>query len=186
MPEVILSSSITFAAVDDLTVEKKTSGFSQSYSPLREALYLLMIEKPVENIAGNLTVKTYNLVKVDGTNEREVLHTTHTVEKITDAATYRDFLIQGLFIGEGKIKIGCKFATNLIGPAWAASTSYSLGALVEPTTPNNFVYECVVAGTSGTVEPTWPTTEGETVVDNTVTWKCWSKAVTVKFKLYRL
>ena len=183
----ITSGSIAFVVADNKTVEKKTDAISLTTKIVHpDSLYLLAIEKPIKDPAGNLTANTYNIIKIDETNARDVLHTTHTVEKITGADTYRNFIIQGLFIGEGKIKIGCKFAVNLVGSTWAASTSYSLGALVEPTTPNNFVYECVVAGTSAATEPSWPTTEGETVDDNTVTWKCWSKAVTVKFKLYRL
>jgi len=41
---------------------------------------------------------------------------------------------------------------------WLASTAYALGALVKPTTYNGHKYECTTAGTSGTTEPTWPTT----------------------------
>ena len=54
--------------------------------------------------------------------------------------------------------------------AWAASTSYSVGDTVVPTTPNGHIYVCEVAGDSGSAEPTWPT-DGSTVVDNTVTWR---------------
>jgi len=56
---------------------------------------------------------------------------------------------------------------------WAASTAYSLGAIVKPTGGySGCVYECTTAGTSGTTEPTWPTADGGTVADNTVTWTC--------------
>lgn len=57
-------------------------------------------------------------------------------------------------------------------PAWAATTAYSLGDRVEPTTPNTYVYEVTTAGTSGGSEPTWPTTVGSTVVDGTIVWTC--------------
>lgn len=55
---------------------------------------------------------------------------------------------------------------------WEAATSYSLGDLIEPTTPNGLVYKCTTAGTShATTEPTWPTSGiGSTVADNTVVW----------------
>ncbi len=55
---------------------------------------------------------------------------------------------------------------------WAQNTSYSLGALVMPTTLNGYQYKCTGAGTSGTEEPEWPTTIGGTVTDGTVTWEC--------------
>lgn len=56
---------------------------------------------------------------------------------------------------------------------WQCNTSYSLGDFVAPSTPNGFVYECTVAGTSHpTTEPTWPTIPGQTVVDNNVWWIC--------------
>ena len=39
---------------------------------------------------------------------------------------------------------------------WAVSTVYSVGDRVVPTTPNGRVYECRVAGTSGTTQPDYP------------------------------
>ena len=57
--------------------------------------------------------------------------------------------------------------------AWAASTAYSLGAIVKPTGGySGCVYECTTAGISGAAEPSWPTGDGSTVADNTVTWTC--------------
>ncbi len=56
--------------------------------------------------------------------------------------------------------------------AWAASTAYSVGDIVVPTTANGYYYECTVAGTSDTAEPTWPTTIGNTVADGGATWQC--------------
>lgn len=53
---------------------------------------------------------------------------------------------------------------------WAASTAYTVGDVVRPTTGNGHLYRCVVAGTSGTTEPTWPTAGGQTVVDSGATW----------------
>jgi hypothetical protein len=63
---------------------------------------------------------------------------------------------------------------TLKGTAWQASTAYSVGSVVVPTAgnENGFRYECTTAGTSGTSQPTWPTTEGATVNDNTVVWTC--------------
>lgn len=63
--------------------------------------------------------------------------------------------------------------------AWATGTVYGLGVFRRPTTANGFRYEATTGGTShGATEPTWPTTIGATVVDNTVTWTCRSNAVT--------
>jgi formate dehydrogenase major subunit len=55
---------------------------------------------------------------------------------------------------------------------WQASYSFVLGDIVRPTTATGYHYECTVAGTSGSTEPTWPTVKDSTVVDGTVTWKC--------------
>lgn len=54
---------------------------------------------------------------------------------------------------------------------WEASTAYSLGQLIEPTTPNTYKYRCTTAGTSDSSEPSWPTVSiGSTVVDGTCVW----------------
>ncbi|GAF78695.1 unnamed protein product, partial [marine sediment metagenome] len=56
---------------------------------------------------------------------------------------------------------------------WAADTAYVLEDYVIATTFNGWRYEATVAGSShATTEPTWPTTEGSTVVDEGVTWTC--------------
>ena len=70
-------------------------------------------------------------------------------------------------------------APDTVGMAggWAASTSYTLGATVQPG--NGHTYVCTVAGTSGTTQPTtWPTAMGGSVPDNTVTWTEFSWALT--------
>ncbi len=55
---------------------------------------------------------------------------------------------------------------------WASGTAYGVGDRVVPTTMNAYWYEAVVAGTSAVGEPSWPTTAGDHVVDNGVTWLC--------------
>ena len=55
---------------------------------------------------------------------------------------------------------------------WFSGTAYSLNNLVIPTSGNGYVYKCTVSGTSGSSEPTWPTTVGDTVTDGGVTWEC--------------
>jgi hypothetical protein len=57
--------------------------------------------------------------------------------------------------------------------SWVASTAYVVGDIRKPTNANEtgLYYYCSVAGTSSGSEPTWPTTVGNTVTDNTVTWQ---------------
>jgi hypothetical protein len=62
---------------------------------------------------------------------------------------------------------------------WQANHAYGLGARVVcrvaygTQAARAFVYECTSAGTShATTEPSWPTTVGNTVVDNGATWTC--------------
>lgn len=58
------------------------------------------------------------------------------------------------------------------GLQWAATTAFKLGQIVRLPTSNNYLYKCVVAGTTGGSQPTWPTVPGETVTDSGVTWLC--------------
>ena len=65
-----------------------------------------------------------------------------------------------------------KMHSLVTASAWADSTAYVLGDYVLPTTLNGYRYVCTTAGTSDAAEPTWPTTIGGTVSDNTVVWTC--------------
>lgn len=62
-------------------------------------------------------------------------------------------------------------AANSFGTTWAASTAYSVGAVIRPATGNGYLYRCVVAGTSGSSTPTFGTVIGGSTTDNTVTWE---------------
>jgi hypothetical protein len=66
------------------------------------------------------------------------------------------------------------------GWAWIANTACLVGEMAGPSTiedgvtvaaPNGHTYRCIVAGTTGAVQPAWPTTEGAVVVDGTVHWE---------------
>ena len=84
------------------------------------------------------------------------------------------------FSVEGQAVLGPKVNTADYA-AWVANTAYSLLDFRIPTTANGYVYECTTAGTShASVEPTWPTTVGNTVADGTVTWTCRAYLATVK------
>jgi len=60
---------------------------------------------------------------------------------------------------------------------WATGIAKVAGNIVEPTTPNGFVYIALDGGTNdAATEPVWPTTLGATIVDNpgasSITWRC--------------
>jgi len=55
--------------------------------------------------------------------------------------------------------------------AWGATTAYDVGDLVRPGSANGYIYRCIIAGTSGGSEPTWTTTVGRDLTDNTATWE---------------
>jgi len=57
-------------------------------------------------------------------------------------------------------------------PTWVASTAYKIGSYAKPTTPNGKRYKCVVPGTTGGSQPTWPTLDGEYVFNGTVAFMC--------------
>jgi hypothetical protein len=57
------------------------------------------------------------------------------------------------------------------GDLWTASTAVTLGEVRYPPTWNDFVYECIVAGTTGATEPAWGTLQDDEFTDGSVTWK---------------
>jgi hypothetical protein len=67
-------------------------------------------------------------------------------------------------------------------PSWAPSTTYQFGDQVQPSPPNGFVYlrrgSTEAPETSGSVQPTWPTTVGDAVFDPTgqtsMGWVCYA------------
>ena len=71
---------------------------------------------------------------------------------------------------------GTKYIGLMAASTWLASTAYSSGAYVVPTTFGSLsgsvgrVFKCTTAGTSSGSQPTWPTTAGGTVTDGGVTW----------------
>jgi phage tail sheath gpL-like len=69
---------------------------------------------------------------------------------------------------------------TLSGSAWVTATVYPVNSYVVPTVGNGFYYKATAisgTGTSGASQPTWPTTVGTTVIDNSganqITWTCW-------------
>ncbi|WP_432822240.1 hypothetical protein, partial [Trichloromonas sp.] len=68
-------------------------------------------------------------------------------------------------------------ATN----TWAATTSYAVGAVVKSkNTSNANTYRCIVAGSSGAAEPSWPTTAGgPAIIDGSAQWEINASLFTV-------
>jgi hypothetical protein len=83
------------------------------------------------------------------------------------------------------ITLGVK---NQDHPDWAPITNYNQGDVINPvlvygpgdnppvtgtgTTWSAYCYIAQNAGTSGSIAPAWPTTQGNTIVDGGVTWVC--------------
>ena len=63
---------------------------------------------------------------------------------------------------------------NLTLADWAATTVYSAGTAIIPTSNNaaGYTYQCTTAGTSGASRPTFPQSLGATVTDGGAVWTC--------------
>lgn len=104
-------AELEFLDTDNLTTEIVTSAIPlQIKSKTNE--YMVCVSKPNEATAGDMTIYLYNQVKVDGINIVDVLTSILTVEQIASTVTNRAYLVTGLGIGEGTIKIGGKFTTD--------------------------------------------------------------------------
>ena len=108
---LVANGEVSFADTDDLTVEKKTDPVELPEDFFPEEICYLVIKKPADDTAGDLTVYTYNVVEIDGSVE-DVLHSIHTVEAVSGQPSLRGFLIQGLGFGTGKIRLGFKFSAD--------------------------------------------------------------------------
>jgi len=53
---------------------------------------------------------------------------------------------------------------------WASTTTYALGDFVKASTYNSHTYLVTTAGTTGEDEPTWPTTNDETISSGATTF----------------
>lgn len=69
---------------------------------------------------------------------------------------------------------------------WAAGEAYTVNDWVYPTADEggDYVYKCVVAGTSDSVEPSWGETVDGDTDDNTCTWRCYENNIYSK-NIYR-
>lgn len=77
----------------------------------------------------------------------------------------REVLASGTSAGDGTFEIQYTGWTGAVialamdeyGNAFVPSTPINLGNIVHPTTPNGYVYQVTVAGTTGSTEPVWST-----------------------------
>ena len=122
--ESIASGSVVFGyepTNDNLTTEKDTGASTLTLHTSShihsDSLYLLSVERSATTPLdpGDLTIYSYNVVDV-GSGERNVLHTTHTISSVM-IKTNRDFLIQGLFVGQRETNLGFKYAADIAGTA---------------------------------------------------------------------
>lgn len=72
----------------------------------------------------------------------------------------------GLFANAAALALPA--ATGTPNPAWAAATSYALGALIVDSNGN--LQRCTTAGQSGAAAPAWASAIGATTTDGSVTW----------------
>jgi hypothetical protein len=56
-------------------------------------------------------------------------------------------------------------------PVWTATVAYAINSVIEPTAVNNYYYKAIQGGTSGSTQPSFPTTVGATVTDGSVVWQ---------------
>jgi len=103
------------------------------------------------------TIKNARLHGIDAVNIKYVKINSNTIIdcSLIGASTYH----------------GMSLGTNDL---WTLSTAYSLGESIIPTATkqNGYFYECTVAGTTASSEPTWGTTVDGTTTDGGVTWTC--------------
>jgi hypothetical protein len=109
---VVAHGSMDWTAAEDLRNEKKTADITlgrQYTHP--DSLWLIAVEKPADDTAGDLTVNVYNVIKIDNSNARDTFLTSFTVPKISGSPTYQCYIVQGLFV-ERSIKLGFKFEAD--------------------------------------------------------------------------
>lgn len=92
----------------------------------------------------------------------------------TSGSTEPEWLTTSEVITDSTVK--WKYSGTMLPlKSWAENTNYTEYAIIYPN--NGYQYLCIVAGTSGSTEPTWPTTIDATVTETTgstpkVAWKC--------------
>lgn len=100
----------------------------------------------------------------------------HYSDVTNEVANGNGYTTGGVTLGT---KTHVQTAANSWGTTWAGTNAQNVGDIIRPTAGNGYVYICVVAGTTGGSQPTWPTVPGQTVADSGATWSCLGESVTV-------
>lgn len=132
------------------------------------------------NIYGNLFDQAMSgLVNYAGDSIKMALLTSSYTPNLVTHVHFSDLTneVTGTGYTAGGIALASKTHTvttaNSYATSWAVSTAYVVGQIVKPATPNGCLYLCEVSGTSAASAPTWPTTQGLTVVESAgPTWTC--------------
>ncbi len=82
--------------------------------------------------------------------------------------------------GDASGNLALAWPESMFGPVyttWVTLGVYTLGDFVVPTSLNGWIYQVTVAGTGAAGEPSWPTTEGDTIVSGGVTFTARKKSI---------
>lgn len=106
------------------------------------------------------------------------LDTHETKSDITNEVSGGNYTAGGVALAS---KTAVYTAADSWGTARANSTVYAVGDIVRPATPNGFLYQCVVAGTSHSAPPTFGTVPMRETAEGggTVIWVNVGKGISV-------
>ena len=121
---------------------------------------LALAESLTDDQARALAVEGKAVVWIDGgLHATEVLGAQQLIETVYQMVSMND---------AGQLVFDALGRQHLA--TWAAVTAFTSGTRIYPTVANGFRFTANNNGTSGAVEPVWPTSPGRTVVDGTITW----------------
>jgi hypothetical protein len=131
------------------------------------------------DVAGYPQIQAY---AVPGTQvtDGSTISGSNVVTSLTAAWSANDI---GVYIRSADIASGSVIQlawTAATAQPWQASYAYVAGQVARPVTATTHLYQCTVAGTTGSSQPTWPTSGG-TVTDGGVTWTDLGAATAVQF-----
>ena len=169
-PTLITSKGELHTVFGPPDYSKKTYGLYAAEDILDQTDQVIIIR--VEDSAGDLDGVTAGIIAVeDGTGTAKQLF----------VATAKG---EGEWVNNSEL-IVTDFNTvyNSNKGIWVTTTAYDLGDVVTAVTPDGLSYKCVIAGTSGGTEPTWPALGDPPLSDGTVSWTAVAPVSTVSFTI---